>query len=162
MQNLHLTSEESTPLVIRHDVATATPRGSNRRLLLGGALIAAALIVAIAVQQGVFLLTTNFSFIADNAQNIAEGQAVRSSGQRIGAVSRVTSKDDGKVHVTLAIYSRDLVFVTHEALIELRKEGSVGTPYLEIIPGKDLSRLAAPEARLSFSRADGMETRHQK
>jgi hypothetical protein len=47
-------------------------------------------------------------------------------------------------------------FVTHDARIELRKEGLVGSPTLEIVPGPDKTRLAPAQARLAFSRADGL------
>jgi ABC-type transporter Mla subunit MlaD len=49
-----------------------------------------------------------------------------------------------------------LRFVTHDARIELRKEGLVGSATLEIVPGPDKTRLAAAQARLAFSRADGL------
>jgi ABC-type transporter Mla subunit MlaD len=47
-------------------------------------------------------------------------------------------------------------FITHDARVELRKEGLVGSATLEIMPGADQSRLAPAQARLAFSRADGL------
>jgi len=47
-------------------------------------------------------------------------------------------------------------FVTHDARVELRKEGLVGSPTLEIVPGPDKTRLAPAQARLAFTRAEGL------
>jgi phospholipid/cholesterol/gamma-HCH transport system substrate-binding protein len=112
--------------------------------------------VAIFVRQGLLRQTVSFSFVADSAQDIAKGQAVRIAGFRVGAVTEVNLRDDGSVAVNLEVDADNARFVTHDARIELRKEGLVGSPTLEIVPGPDKTRLAAAQARLAFSRADGL------
>jgi ABC-type transporter Mla subunit MlaD len=47
-------------------------------------------------------------------------------------------------------------FVTRDAVIELHKEGLVGSAVLEIRPGPDRTRLAASGAQLAFTRVDGL------
>ncbi len=135
--------------------AAALSRGTRRFLFLALAL-ALTLIVAIVVRQGLFRQTANYSFVADTAQDIAKGQAVRIAGFRVGSVAEVRLKDDGQVAVTLEIDADNMRFVTHDARVELRKEGLVGSATLEIVPGPDKTRLAAAQARLAFSRADGL------
>jgi phospholipid/cholesterol/gamma-HCH transport system substrate-binding protein len=100
--------------------------------------------------------TVSYSFVADSAQDIAKGQAVRIAGFRVGSVTEVSLRDDGSVAVSLEVGADHLRFVTHDARIELRKEGLVGSATLEIVPGPDKTRLAAAQARLAFSRADGL------
>ncbi len=143
-------------LLIQHDSDTAALRRGTRRFLIFAALVTLALIAAIVVRQGVFRQTTNYSFVTDSAQDITKGQAVKIAGFRVGAVDGVSLKDDGQVVVTMEIDADHMRFITHDARVELRKEGLVGSATLEILPGPDKSRLAAAQARLTFSRADGL------
>ncbi|MDK9702953.1 MAG: MlaD family protein [Sulfuritalea sp.] len=143
-------------LLIQHDSDAAALRRGTRRFLFIAALATLALIVAIVVRQGMFRQVTSYSFVTDSAQDIAKGQAVRIAGFRVGAVSDVSLKDDGQVVVIMEIDADNMRFVTHDARVELRKEGLVGSPTLEIVPGPDKTRLAAAQARLVFSRADGL------
>ncbi len=103
-----------------------------------------------------FRQTTGYSFIANSAQDIAKGQAVRIAGFRVGSVADVKLKDDGQVEVGLEIDADHMRFVTHDARVELRKDGLVGSATLEIVPGPDKTRLAPAQGRLAFSRADGL------
>ncbi|MFA4968178.1 MAG: MlaD family protein [Sulfuritalea sp.] len=143
-------------LLIQHDSDAAALRRGTRRFLFVATLAMLALIAAIVVRQGVFRQTTSYSFVTDSAQDIAKGQAVRIAGFRVGAVSNVSLKDDGQVVVIMEIDADHMRFVTHDARVELRKEGLVGSPTLEIVPGPDKTRLAAAQARLRFSRAEGL------
>lgn len=143
-------------LLTQHDADAAALRRGTRRFLLFAGVVILALIAAIFIRQGMFRQTASYSFVADSAQDIAKGQAVRIAGFRVGAVADVSLKDDGKVAVTMDIDADHMRFVTHDARIELRKEGLVGSPTLEIVPGQDKTRLAAAQARLAFSRADGL------
>jgi phospholipid/cholesterol/gamma-HCH transport system substrate-binding protein len=140
-------------LLNQHDSDTAALSRGTRRFLFLALALALALVVAIVVRQGLFRQTANYSFVADTAQDIAKGQAVRIAGFRVGSVSEVNLKDDGKVAVTLEIDADHMRFITHDARVELRKEGLVGSA---TVPGADKTRLAAAQARLTFSRADGL------
>ncbi|MDP2795357.1 MAG: MlaD family protein [Sulfurisoma sp.] len=143
-------------ILTEHDSDAAALRRGTLRFLLVALLVTLALIAAIVVRQGLFRQTTNYSFVANSAQDIAKGQAVRIAGFRVGSVAEVSLKDDGQVVVTLEIDADHMRFVTYDARVELRKEGLVGSATLEIVPGPDKTRLAAAQARLSFSRADGL------
>jgi phospholipid/cholesterol/gamma-HCH transport system substrate-binding protein len=143
-------------LLTQNDSDVAAARRGTRRFLLFAALVTLALVAAIIVRQGLFRQTTNYSFVADSAQDIAKGQAVKIAGFRVGSVAEVSLKDDGQVVVTLEVDADHMRFVTHDARVELRKEGLVGSPTLEIVPGRDKTRLAAAQGRLAFSRADGL------
>jgi len=143
-------------LLIQHDSDAAALRRGIRRFLFVAVLATLALLAAIVVRQGLFRQTTSYSFVTDSAQDIAKGQPVRIAGFRVGAVADVSLKDDGQVVVTMEIDADHMRFVTYNARVELRKEGLVGSPTLEIVPGPDKTRLAASQARLAFSRAEGL------
>lgn len=144
-------------LIAQDREAEALWRGT-RRFLLVGLLAMLALIAAILVRQGLFRQTATLSFVADTAQDISKGQAVRIAGFRIGSVALVTLRPDGKVEVTLEIDADHLRFVTRDAVIELRKEALIGAATLDIVPGPDRTKLAADQARLAFSRGDSLTT----
>jgi phospholipid/cholesterol/gamma-HCH transport system substrate-binding protein len=143
-------------LLTQHDSDAAALRRGTRRFLFFALLVTMALIAAIIVRQGLFRQTTSYSFVANSAQDIAKGQAVRIAGFRVGSVGEVRLKDDGQVEVILEIDADHMRFVTYDARVELRKDGLVGSATLEIVPGPDKTRLAAAQARLAFSRADGL------
>jgi phospholipid/cholesterol/gamma-HCH transport system substrate-binding protein len=143
-------------LLTQYDADARSVRRVTRRFLIIAILVTLALVVAIFVRQGLLRQTVSFSFVADSAQDIAKGQAVRIAGFRVGSVTEVNLRDDGSVAVSLEVDAGNARFVTHDARIELRKEGLVGSPTLEIVPGPDKTRLASAQARLAFSRADGL------
>jgi phospholipid/cholesterol/gamma-HCH transport system substrate-binding protein len=143
-------------LLTEYDSDAAALRRGTRRFLLFALLVTLALIAAIVARQGLFRQTANYSFVANSAQDIVKGQAVRIAGFRVGSVAEVRLRDDGQVDVIMEIDADHMRFVTHDARVELRKDGLVGSPTLEIVPGPDKTRLAAAEARLAFSRADGL------
>ncbi len=143
-------------LLTRYDADARSVKRVTRRFLVIAALATIALVAAIFVRQGLLRQTVSYSFVADSAQDIAKGQAVRIAGFRVGSVTEVSLRDDGSVAVRLEVDADHVRFVTHDARIELRKEGLVGSPTLEIMPGPDKTRLAAAQARLAFSRADGL------
>ena len=143
-------------LLTQNDADARAVRRMTRRFLLVAALATIALVAAIFVRQGLLRQTVSYSFVADSAQDIAKGQAVRIAGFRVGSVTEVSLRDDGAVAVGMEVDADQARFVTHDARIELRKEGLVGSPTLEIVPGPDKTRLAPAQARLAFSRADGL------
>ena len=143
-------------LLTQSDSDTATLRRNTRRFVIIAVLVAVALIAAIVVRQGLFRQTASYSFVTNSAQDIAKGQAVRIAGFRVGSVAEVSLREDGQVSVTIEVDADHMRFVTHDARVELRKDGLVGSATLEIVPGPDKTRLAAAQARLAFSRADGL------
>jgi len=143
-------------LLTQYDADAEALRRGIRRFLLAALLAMLAVAAAIAVRQGAFRQTTSYSFVTTSAQDIVKGQAVRIAGFRVGSVAKVSLKDDGHVEVDIEIDADYMRFVTHDARVELRKEGLVGSATLEIVPGADQSRLAPAQARLAFSRADGL------
>ncbi|PKO83780.1 MAG: hypothetical protein CVU17_06770 [Betaproteobacteria bacterium HGW-Betaproteobacteria-11] len=134
----------------------AALRRSLRRFLLISLVVLAAIMLAILVRQGAFRQTTEYSFVADTAQDISRGQPVRIAGFRVGSVTALKLRDDGRVDVTIEIDAEQMRFVTADARVELRKDGLVGAAALEIVSGADKTRLAAAQARLAFTRADGL------
>lgn len=143
-------------LLTQYDADAAAMRRGTRRFLILAALLTLTLVAAIFLRQGLLRQTVSFGFVTDSAQDIAKGQAVRIAGFRVGSVSEVSLRDDGSVAVGIEVDANHMRFVTHDARVELRKEGLVGSPTLEIVPGADKSRLAAAQARLAFTRADGL------
>jgi phospholipid/cholesterol/gamma-HCH transport system substrate-binding protein len=143
-------------ILIEQDTDAAALRRGTRQFLLAGALVATLIVAAILVRQGLFRQTASLGFITDTAQDISKGQSVKIAGFRVGSVEAVNLRPDGKVEVALEVDASYMRFVTRDAVIELRKEGLIGSAMLEIIPGADKTRLAADEAVLTFSRSEGL------
>jgi len=143
-------------ILIEQDSDAAALRRGTRRFLLTGFLMVVAIVAAIFVRQGLFRQMATLSFVTESAQELNKGMPIKIAGFRVGAVDSVTLRPDGKVEVSLAIDAGYMKFVTHDAVIELRKEGLIGSSTLEIVPGADNTRLAANEAKLNFARSEGL------
>lgn len=143
-------------ILIEQDSEVALLHRGTRRFLLAGLLATLLIVTAIFVRQGLLRQTAVLNFVTESAQDISKGQSVKIAGFKVGAVDEVTLRADGRVEVQLEIDAESMRFVTRDAVIELRKEGLVGSAVLEIMPGKDRTRLAANGAQLAFTRADGL------
>jgi phospholipid/cholesterol/gamma-HCH transport system substrate-binding protein len=143
-------------ILIEQDSDVALLHRGTRRFLLIGLLATVLIVAAIFLRQGLFRQTAALGFVTDSAQDISKGQSVKIAGFRVGSVETVTLRADGKVEVQLEIDANYMRFVTRDAVVELHKEGLVGSAVLEIMPGPDKTRLAANEAKLAFTRADGL------
>lgn len=143
-------------ILIEQDSDVALLHRGTRRFLLIGLLATVLIVAAIFLRQGLFRQTAALGFVTDSAQDISTGQSVKIAGFRVGSVETVTLRADGKVEVQLEIDANYMRFVTRDAVVELHKEGLVGSAVLEIMPGPDKTRLAANEAKLAFTRADGL------
>jgi phospholipid/cholesterol/gamma-HCH transport system substrate-binding protein len=143
-------------ILIEQDSEVALLQRGTRRFLAVGLLATVLIVSAILLRQGLFRQTAELGFVTDSAQDINKGQSVKIAGFRVGSVQTVTLRADGQVEVKLDIDADYMRFVTRDAVIELRKEGLVGSAILEILPGVDKTRLAANEAKLAFTRADGL------
>lgn len=127
-----------------------------RRFLWAGFAATLLVVVAIMSRQGWFKDMAELSFVTDSAQDLNKGQQVKIAGFRVGSVRTVALQPDGSVQVNLSIDEDYLRFVTTDAVVELRKEGLVGSAVLEIVAGSDKSKLATDQARLTFARADSL------
>lgn len=143
-------------MLIAQDREAEALRRGTRRFLLFALLAVVAVIIAILVRQGLFRQTATLGFVANSALDISKGQAVKIAGFRIGSVQAVTLRPDGQVEVELVIDADNMRFVTSDAVVELRKEALIGAATLEIVPGPDRTKLAADQARLSFSRGESL------
>jgi len=143
-------------ILIEQDSDVALLHRGTKRFLLAGLLATIVIVSAIFLRQGLFRQTAVLGFVTESAQDIIKGQSVKIAGFRVGSVETVTLRADGKVEVQLEIDADYMRFVTRDAVVELHKEGLVGSAVLEIMPGPDKTRLAANEAKLAFTRADGL------
>lgn len=143
-------------MLIDHDLNAQELRRGTRWFLFAGLMVALGLVAMMLVRQGLFRQTASLGFVADTAQDISKGQSVKIAGFRVGTVDAITLQPDGSVAVQLEIDASYMRFVTKDATVELRKEGFVGGATLEILPGLDKTRLAAEQATLAFSRAEGL------
>ena len=147
----------TTPSPLAHaNSETEALRRGTRRLLLACAALMLALLIAILMRQGLFRQTAALQFVTNSAHDISRGASVKIAGFRVGAVKDLTLQDDGQVAVQLEIDSNYMRFVTHDAVVELRKDGLVGGSTLEIVPGPDKAQLATDNAMLRFVRSDGL------
>lgn len=143
-------------ILIEQDSEIEKLQKETRRFLLFGLLATLLIVAAILVRQGLFRQTASLGFVTESAHDIIKGQAVKIAGFRVGAVESVSFRADGHVEVALVIGADAMRFVTQDAVVELYKEGLVGSAVLEIVPGADKTRLAANDAQLKFSRAEGL------
>ena len=90
-------------LLTQYDADARAVRRMTRRFLLVAVLATIALVAAIFVRQGLLRQTVSYSFVADSAQDIAKGQAVRIAGFRVGSVTEVSLRDDGAVAVGMEV-----------------------------------------------------------
>ena len=146
-------------ILIEQDSEVALLHRGTRRFLLAGLLATLAIVTAIFVRQGLLRQTAVLNFVTESAQDISKGQSVKIAGFKVGAVDEVTLRADGRVEVQLEIDAESMRFVTRDAVIELRKEGLVGSAVLEIMPGKDRTRLAANGAE-ALDMLQAMNTGH--
>ena len=86
-------------LLIDHGESIESLRRGTRRFIAAGIVVVLALVFAILVRQGLFRPTTTLGFLADSAQDISKGMAVKIAGFRVGSVSDITLRADGKVDV---------------------------------------------------------------
>jgi len=128
----------------------------TRRFLLVGVMLVLTVVTLILIKQGLFRPTVPLGFIADSAHDISKGTAVKVAGFRVGSITDIVLRPDGKVDVAIEIDADQMGFVTKDATAELRKEGLVGAATIEIVPGADRTQLAAAEAKLAFSRSEGL------
>lgn len=143
-------------ILIEQDSDVALLHRGTRRFLMVSLLATVGIVAAIFLRQGLFRQTAVLGFVAESAQDISKGQSVKIAGFRVGSVDTVTLRADGKVEVQMEIDADYMRFVTRDAVVELHKEGLVGSSVLEIMPGPDKTRLAANEAKLAFTRNDGL------
>ena len=143
-------------LLAGHDRDLDALRRGTRRFVLVGVLLLLGLMSLILVRQGLFRPTVPLGFVADSGQDLAKGTAVKIAGFRVGSVTDMVLRPDGKVDVALEIDAEHMRFVTKDATAELRKEGLVGSAAIEIVAGPDPTQLASAQAKLRFSRGEGI------
>ena len=142
--------------LIEQDSELALLHRGTRRFLWAGFIATLLIFAVIFMRQGLFRQTAALGFLTDSAQEINKGQSVKIAGFRVGSVDEVVLRPDGQVEVKLEVDASHMRFVTVDSEIVLLKEGLVGSPILEILPGKFKDQLAANNDMLKFSRADGL------
>jgi phospholipid/cholesterol/gamma-HCH transport system substrate-binding protein len=143
-------------ILIEQDSELALLHRGTRRFLWAGLIATLLIFVVIFMRQGVFRPTASLGFMTDSALDINKGQSVKIAGFRVGSVDQVILRPDGQVEVSLDIDADYLRFVTVDTEVVLLKEGLVGSSILEIIPGKQKDQPATDNAKLKFSRAEGL------
>jgi phospholipid/cholesterol/gamma-HCH transport system substrate-binding protein len=102
--------------------------------------------------RGTFSRSATLYFIAESANGLTPGTAVKLSGFRIGAVSALHLEPDLSVMVTLRIPLDDFQWLRKDARAELKKEDVVQTATIEINPGKSAEPLSPDNPRIAFDR----------
>jgi phospholipid/cholesterol/gamma-HCH transport system substrate-binding protein len=111
---------------------------------------------AIGVKRGLFTARTTIHFIADSAQDIAEGTAVKMRGFVIGKVEKLALTDDARVQVTLDIRSDHMKWVRKDSKARLVKEGFIGAAVIDITPGSAPAPELAKHELIAFHRDAGL------
>lgn len=134
----------------QHDAEVRALRRRAWWFIAGGLLLAAAMLGGLAARQGFFIQTVPMYFVAHSATDMNKGMPVKVFGFRIGRVGEIRLQPDATVKVRMDIEESYRRFITHDAVVQLHKEGFVGGGIIEILPGKDKDIPADPEATLKY------------
>jgi phospholipid/cholesterol/gamma-HCH transport system substrate-binding protein len=113
-------------------------------------------VVAIGLRQELFTPKTRIHLIAESAEDISAGMAVKLSGFAIGKVERLALTDLAQVRVTLAINSDYMKWIRADSRARLLKEGLIGAAVIEVLPGTPQAKELAEDAQISFGRDKGL------
>jgi phospholipid/cholesterol/gamma-HCH transport system substrate-binding protein len=116
----------------------------------------AAGITFIGVQQDVFTPKTRIYFVADSGRDIADGQAVKLSGFRIGKVRKLSLDDIARVKVELSINKKYMKWIKSDSRARLTKEGLIGESIIEITPGSIKAKQVNEDGVVEFEREKGL------
>jgi len=139
-----------------HDPETLALRRRVRVFLLATAFLGIAALLAVAARQGVFTQTIPLYFFAETAQDINKGMAVKVIGFKIGKVEQISIEPDNRVKVKVGVNDEYSRLIPRDSTARVLKEGLIGASIIEIQPGKDRSRAAAPGDVLNFERDTGL------
>jgi phospholipid/cholesterol/gamma-HCH transport system substrate-binding protein len=136
-------------------IATApTTVASMRRRAVIALSIALVLVVvlfaAIFFGHGAFSTSATVYFIAESANGLTPGTAVKLSGFRIGSVADLRLEPDLKVRVTLKIPLEDFLLLRRDAKAELKKEDVMQSASIELKAGKHPQPLMSDDPKIAF------------
>jgi len=114
------------------------------------------MVAAIGVKQELFTPRTPIHFIADSAQDIAEGTAVKLRGFVIGKVERLALTDEARVQATLSIRTDHMQWVRRDSKARLVKEGLIGASIIDITPGSVQAPVLQKNELIAFGRESGL------
>ncbi len=124
-------------------------RNAILALWISLALVVVLLAATFAI-RGAFSRSATLYFIAESANGLTPGTAVKLSGFRIGAVSALHLEPDLSVMVTLKIPLDDFQLLRKDAKAALKREDVVQTATIEISPGKSAESLSPDDPRIAF------------
>jgi phospholipid/cholesterol/gamma-HCH transport system substrate-binding protein len=113
-------------------------------------------VVAIGLRQEMFTPKTHIYLIAESAEDISVGMAVKLSGFAIGKVERLELTDTAQVKVTLAILSDYMKWIRQDSRTRLVKEGLIGAAVIDVQPGSAQVKPLAENQQIPFDREKGL------
>ncbi len=137
-------------------VGDEAPRARSQRrqivaFLLLAMLLAAALVVGVAYQQGAFSKTAQVYFIAEDVTGLAPGTTVRMSGFRIGKIASLQMQRDLTVKVTLVIEEEPFTHLRSDARANVIRE-QLKPAAIDLRAGVATAQLSAADPRVGFGR----------
>lgn len=137
----------------QHDAEVRALRRRAWWFIVGGLLLAGAMVGGLAARQGWLTPTIPLYFVAHSAADMNKGMPVKVFGFRIGRVGEIVLQPDASVKVRMDVEEGYRRFITRDAVAQLHKEGFVGGGTIDIVPGKDKDIPAEPEATLRYEPA---------
>jgi phospholipid/cholesterol/gamma-HCH transport system substrate-binding protein len=126
-------------------------RRQNLMLIAVALLLALLLGGGIAWQNGRFSNLAEVYFLADDANSLAPGTAVRLSGFRVGRITAMQLQPDLKVKVTLMIEADAFAYLKRDARAELVRE-QLKPAAIELRAGSAADTLAAADPRVGYDK----------
>lgn len=120
-------------------------------------LVATALVLALLLGGGILWQNGRFSnlsevyFLADDANSLSPGTAVRLSGFRVGRVTSMQLQPDLKVKVTMTIEADAFAYLKRDARAELVRE-QLKPAAIELRAGTATEALAAADPRVGYDK----------
>ncbi len=118
--------------------------------VLGALLLVLLTLFGLARQQGWFEKTFPLQIVADSAEDLRTGMAVRLFGLSVGKVKRFDLRDDGRVIIDLAVKENYRPFLHTDTRATLKREGLFGDSYIQLESQQNGAGDIADNAQIPF------------
>ncbi|HYC86168.1 MAG TPA: MlaD family protein [Chryseosolibacter sp.] len=122
--------------------------------VLGGLALFLVAVFFIGSENNIFSRTFEVTAIFRNVEGLKEGDNVWLSGVKIGTVTAVKIREQGKVEVTLSLKNNQHHFISRDATASVGSDGLVGNKIVVIAPGKSTATIAENDTLQTLSPTD--------
>jgi len=131
---------------------------ASRMFLVLGVVSLVAAVVLLAHHQGAFTKRIHIYFVAETANGMNKGMAVKLVGFKVGAVEGITIENDLRVMVALAVDAEYAPMIDADATVRLVREAIIGSNVLEFRRGSGTRGPVQDKAILLYEREPSVES----